>query len=384
MRFFDIRAMAVVAIGGAGLTLVGLNPERAVAAPAGAGAAAGAAPAAYALQVKAGVDAWTAGDYPAAVKAWQVPAARGDVDALFNMGQACKLGRGVPKDLIKAEEYYGKAAKLGHIRAADNYGILLFQTSRQREALPWIEAGADRGEPRAMYVLGVAAFNGDFAPKDWVRAYALMTRAASTGLPQAQTSLTTMNETIPLAQRQMGASLAADLERKTEDERARQLASADLGTPAPPRTPRTSTAPLTTVDLPPATTGSEESASAEYINPDPAPTVVAPTRVPLPPKPVLVQVAKPLPKPIPKPAPKAVASANEGAWRIQFGAFGVKANADALWAKLSNRSEVRGHPRIDAGAKIIRLQAGGFSQAGAERACASLKSGGFTCVAVAP
>ena len=369
MRFFDIRAWAAVAVGVAGPLIVGAFPGFAAAAPV--------APAASALQVKAGVDAWSAGDYPTAVKAWQGPAARGDIDALFNMGQAFKLGRGVPKDLAKAEEYYGKAAKLGHIRAADNYGILLFQTNRQKEALPWIEAGADRGEPRAMYVLGVAAFNGDFAPKDWVRAYALMTRAAASGLPQAMTGLTTMNETIPLAQRQMGASLAADLERQAEDARARQLASADLGTPAPPRAP---TAPLTTVDLPPATMAGEDGAGTAEANPDPTPRVVVPPKAPMPPKPVFEKV----PKPAPKPATKAPASANNGNWRIQFGAFGVKSNADALWARVSSRPEVSGHPRIDAGAKIIRLQAGGFSQASAERACASLRSGGFTCVTVAP
>jgi hypothetical protein len=161
------------------------------------------------------------------------PAAKGDADAQFNMGQAAKLGRGMPKDMAKAEDWFHKAARQGHARAADNYGILLFQTGRQSEALPWLNASADRGEPRAMYVLGVAAFNGDFQPKDWVRAYGLMTRAAAVGLPQAIESLKTMNQVIPLEQRQMGASLAADLEARTSDQRARELASAELGVTAP-------------------------------------------------------------------------------------------------------------------------------------------------------
>ena len=43
----------------------------------------------------AGVDAWTRGDFPAAVKEWQAGAARGDADAQFNLGQAYKLGKGV-------------------------------------------------------------------------------------------------------------------------------------------------------------------------------------------------------------------------------------------------------------------------------------------------
>lgn len=38
--------------------------------------------------VKAGVDAWSRGDHAGAVKEWLGPAARGDADAQFNMGQA--------------------------------------------------------------------------------------------------------------------------------------------------------------------------------------------------------------------------------------------------------------------------------------------------------
>ena len=63
---------------------------------------------------KAGVDAWTRGDFAAAVKEWQVQAARGDGDAVFNLGQAYRLGKGVPQDLTKAEQLFGQAAGLGH------------------------------------------------------------------------------------------------------------------------------------------------------------------------------------------------------------------------------------------------------------------------------
>ncbi len=364
MRASVIKRLAGAAIGLAG----GLGVVAATAAP----AAPSAASAPFALQVKAGVDAWTSGDYATAVKAWQSPAAKGDADALFNMGQAYKLGRGVPKDLVKAEEFYSKAARLGHVRAADNYGILLFQTGRQKEALPWLETSADRGEPRAMYVLGVAAFNGDFAAKDWVRAYALMTRAAGTGLAQAVTSLATMNESIPLAQRQMGASLAADLERKAEEQRARQLAAADLGTPAAPPAPRAAVAPLKTVDLPPAMIGGGEETAPD------AQTAAAP-----PPPRKVATTKPPAPKP-PAPKPAVSTSASEGSWRIQLGAFGQKANADALWAKVRGRPELAGHSRIDLGAPVTRLLAGGFSKASAERACGALKAGGFACLLVAP
>ena len=72
-----------------------------------------------------------------------------------------------------------------------------------------------------------------------------------------------------------------------------------------------------------------------------------------------------------------------GTWRIQLGAFGVAANADAQWAKLRARPELAGHPRLNvkAGA-VTKLQAGGYSQAGAQAACARLKAAGIDCAAV--
>lgn len=340
--------------------------------------------AARAAAVRAGVDAWTAGNYEAAVKAWQGPAAKNDPDALFNLGQAYKLGRGVPKDLVKAEASYGKAARLGHIAAADNYGILLFQTNRQQAAMPWLQSAADRGEPRAMYVLGIAAYNGDYAPKDWVRAYALITRAAATGLPQAAASLATMNQTIPLAQRQMGVSLASELEQKAADARGRDLAAADLGgqgAPVPTATPpapaqgKPVPAGIEKVDLPPSTSSEPAAAYPPPPSEPPAPPL---------PKPVPVKVASPKPAAPKAAAPKSAPAAASGAYRIQLGAFGVKANADALWARVRGRPEIAGHARQDIPGTVTRMLATGYSQDSANRACAALKAGGLACLVVAP
>ncbi|WP_408591670.1 tetratricopeptide repeat protein, partial [Novosphingobium sp.] len=238
--------------------------------------------------VKAGVDAWSNGDFTSAVREWQGPAAKGDPDAQFNLAQAYKLGRGVPLDLTRAEALYLSAAKAGHARAADNYGILLFQTSRQTDAIPWLNASAERGEPRAMYVLGIAAYNGDFVARDWVRAYALMTRAAASGLQQAVTSLGAMNEAIPIEQRQQGAALAQELERQAEAVRSRQFAATDLGVApsaaaasrpaAPAVSAAASGAPraLPTVALPPAQTAPGPIASAAASAEDDTPPPPAP------------------------------------------------------------------------------------------------------------
>jgi cell division protein FtsN len=329
--------------------------------------------------VKEGVDAWSRGDYDTAVQQWQIPANKGDPDAMFNMGQAYKLGRGVPRDMGKAEDYYRRAAQKGHVRAADNYGILLFQTGRQAEALPWLTAAADRGEPRAMYILGIAAYNGDYTRKDVVRAYALMTRAAATGLQQAQSSLAAMNDGIPLEQRQQGVALAQELDRKAAANRSREMGAADLGTEAPVAAAAPAAA-LRRADLPPSTIASAgtgpATAGAAYAQP-----------VTLPARPVAaVRAVAPKPaKPVAAPAPVAPAPARHdsgGDWRLQLGAFGQKANADALWAKVHGRPEIAGHARIDAGTGVSRLMAGGYSLDGAKAACASLKAAGLTCLVV--
>ncbi len=358
--------------------------------------------------VKDGVEAWGRGDYETAVAQWTGPAAKGDADALFNLGQAYKLGRGVSKDLARAEDFYARAAKKGHIRAADNYGILLFQSGRQSEAMPWLTASADRGEPRAMYILGIAAYNGDYAPKDPVRAYALMTRAASTGLQQAINSLAAMDDGMPLEQRQQGVALAQELDRNAAATRAGQMGAADLGAaPAPalaaaaPIAPRATGGAIERVDLPPARTAAPAAfgpaqtsamaqaapamapngpvtAGADYAHPVTLPPRGAAASVtPVPP----AHTAAPAMASA-HPSPAMAVTHDSGGWRVQLGAFGQKTNADALWAKLHTRPEIVGHPRIDAGTGVARLMAGGYSEAGAKQACAALRAAGQTCLAV--
>jgi tetratricopeptide (TPR) repeat protein len=107
---------------------------------------------------KAGVDAWSraeaaraAGDrvganreYANAVREWQAQADKGDPDAQFNLGQAYKWGKGVPQDLTRAEVLF--ARRRAPHRRRDNYGLLLFQRGQHAQAIPYIQAAADRGE----------------------------------------------------------------------------------------------------------------------------------------------------------------------------------------------------------------------------------------------
>lgn len=323
--------------------------------------------------VKAGVDAWTRGDFAAAVAAWQAPVAAGDADAMFNLAQAYKLGRGVPQDLAHAEALYAAAAAKGHLQAADSYGLMLFQRGERTKALPYLIAASERGDPRAQYLLGIAHFNGDGVAKDWVRAYALVSLAQQGGVAAAAPALAQMDKYVPLDQRQAAVALGADLAAKASAKRAQQLASADLGTAAPPAT----VLPLPSAHTPP----DPRTAGADYARPQVA-EPVSPAAPPV--------MHRPIPKvePLTRPTttfPAAILATPRaaGPWKIQLGAFGVAANADALWAKVRARPALAGHARIDARAgPVTKLQAGGYaSQADAQAACKALTGAGFTCIA---
>ncbi len=352
-------------------------------------AAAGLLQAAPALaDTRSGVEAWSRGDYAGALREWQDQAAKGDADALFNLGQAYKLGRGVKQDLIRAESYYAQASAMGHLQASDNLGLLLFQRGEREKALPYLRAASDRGDPRAQYLLGIAHFNGGLVPKDWVRAYALTSLANQQGLPQAREAMAQMDRFIPLDQRQQGVALAAELDSQAQATRARQLAAVDLGNtvstaPAQPA-PTVASASTAVAEAERVAHGaSPRDAGSDYAKPPaprPAP-VAAPVVAPAP-KPAPLPAIKPAPAPILASAP-APAPATGGTWRLQLGAFGVPANADALWQKVKARPELAGHPRINvrAGA-VTKLQADGFAtRAAAQAACASLARGGITCIA---
>lgn len=309
--------------------------------------------------VKAGVDAWGRGDYKTAISEWRGPSAAGDADAQFNMGQAYKLGRGVPADLAQAERYYKMAADQGHLQASDNYGLILFQKKRQQEALPYLQASANRGEPRAQYVLGTGHFNGDFVEKDWIKAYALMTRASAAGLPQATSNMAQMDKYIPLDQRRSAIALAGQMEESEKRVRTAQVGGLR---PAP------SSGAIQTAQLP----------ASKAVTPVPTPKPVAPPVVK--PAPVVV-AAPPAAKPAPAPAP--VRTAASGNWRVQLGAFGDQNKAKALWNNLEKRVPALNgmQPYLVAAGSVTRLQTGPFAtKAQAGKMCNTVKASGNDCI----
>jgi uncharacterized protein len=302
--------------------------------------------------VKAGVDAWQQGDYDKAVGAWRPLAQAGDPDAQFNMGQAYKLGRGVKADMAVALDWYRKASAQGHIRAEDNLGLLMFQQDDRAGALPYLQRSAARGEPRAQYIVGTALFNGDLAPKDWPRAYALMNRASAAGLAQATASLKQMDKYVPAEQREQGLAMARDMGSKE----VTALAEAN-GRPSASPVAREGPPPLATATLPPPPDAEKPASSKTSDRAAAGKTAI--------------RTAEP---------PKAAAG---GAWRVQLGAFSEEGRARALWSSL--RGKVSGLSAYQLflvkGGAVTRLQAGPLaSSADAARLCSAIKAAGADCM----
>jgi hypothetical protein len=278
-----------------------------------------------AQSVKAGIDAWQKADYSGAIAIWRPLAEAGDADAQFNLGQAYRLGRGVPLDLSVAKIWFERAARSGHVDAQTTLGLLIFQNGDRAAGLKWLKAAADQGEPRALLVYGTALFNGDGVPQDRVLAYALVSRAAAQGLEPARETLAQLDQLIPVAERQKALTLA--------QAKARQA-------PPPSSKPRQ--------------------------------VKVASARVPM----VKPPAVKP---PVVKTSPAATIAS--GGWRIQLGAFSQRASAEALYQRVAGKAALAGRgPYFVVSGTVTRLQVGPFAtKAAATAACGAI---GVPCFAV--
>ena len=300
-----------------------------------------------AQSVRAGIDAWQKSDYSGAVAIWRPLAEKGDADAQFNLGQAYRLGRGVPINLAAAKTWFERAAGQGHVDAETTLGLLLFQNGEQSDGIRWLKKAAERDEPRAELVYGTALVNGDGVSQDPVLGYAYVRRAAAQGLQPAKETLQQLDQLMSAADRKRGAAIASNLANQP-------FAS---NSPAPKEARR-----------------------------KPAPRAAAPVTSNAPPK---VAATTTPSKGTPKSPQKVAAAASApkaapatGAWRIQLGAFSQKGSAEALYQKLAGKAALSGRrPFYIPVGTITRLQVGPFeSKAAAQAACSAL---GVPCFPVA-
>jgi len=279
---------------------------------------------ASAQSVKAGIEAWQRADYSGAVAIWKPLAASGDADAQFNLGQAYRLGRGVPLDLGSAQMWFQRAANSGHVDAQTTLGLLLFQNGDRANGLKWLQRAAEQGEPRALLVYGTALYNGDGVTQDKLLGYAFISRAAAQGLAPAKDTLAQLDQMMTAPDREKALALARSI-------------------------PSGSPVPHSKSEKPKA----EKTVRAAEAKAPPAK-----------PKPA---AAKPKPNPV---TPAAVGPVS-GVWRIQLGAFSQRGSAQALYERIAGKAAVSGRqPYYVAAGAITRLQIGPYaSRAAAEAAC---------------
>ena len=283
------------------------------------------------------------------VTALQAKAQTGDAEAEFQLAEAYRGGRGVTADPETAIMWYRRAAGHGHVRASEQLGFALFAHGDRKEAMPYIEKAAARGEPRAFYLLGTAHFNGDYATRDWPLAYAQTMRAAAAGLPAAQRNLDLMDHYLLPSDKTKAEQILATLPTVRTAAAAGGADGARRdGLPAPGPKPSAPAAAQSATAATAAKLSKPSKSSARAVSPE---------------------------------------DAAGGPWKVQLGAFGTTDRARDRWKQLTAKvPALAGYDQhIAAAGTVQRLQASGIgSKAAAQALCAKVRSAGSDCLVIAP
>ena len=150
-----------------------------------AGALALGAQPALAQDLEAGVAAYDAGDYEAALAELRPLAEQGDAEAQYNLGVMYAEGQGVAQDYGEAMRLYRLAAEQGEAQAQSNLGVM-YATGRgvaqdYSEAVRLYRLAAEQGRAEAQLNLGVSYATGEGVARDMVRAYMWFDLAAALG-----------------------------------------------------------------------------------------------------------------------------------------------------------------------------------------------------------
>ncbi|MEO0410933.1 MAG: SPOR domain-containing protein [Pseudomonadota bacterium] len=366
--------------------------------------------------VQSGVVKYEGGDFSGAIQEWLPLASENDPNALFNLGQVYRLGRGVGKDMDAARNYYERAARLGHVSAQGNLGTLYFfaedrAIKDEEKAVSWWQEAATNGDARSQYMLGVLHFNGDVVDRNWTRAYAWMSLAASSGLPEASQAETSMLKHMTAAQvadaREISLTLVnpagafpnsmpvqfAKSNAPVNPATATKAAVTDVKPAAPAAVVPVSAAPAVqeaapeapvadtladaaAADVPLDDTVQEPVQLADAVAAVPEPSYEADVPAP----PVYEEVAE-------VPAVEPIIFA----YKLQLAAFSSQENANSGWSVFADKhGDVLASlaPDVEAAdlgerGTLYRLYANGFAtKAEARAACDSLKSAGQGCLVV--
>lgn len=299
-----------------------------------------------------GVYAYEKGKYQQARTEWLPYAALGNPNALYNLGQLHRMGRGVETDYFKARDYYLRAAEKGHVGAQRNLGTLYYfgriGEADHTRALKWLTKAAINNDPRSQLMVGTIHYNSEGGRKDNIQAYAWLILASQSGLKVATSSLEKMAGAMTADQITQAKALAPGMIN-------RQLSPDDVGLMIKQQDGNTPSAP-------------------ELNPPEPKAVEQAIRQTPI--------------DDIPGPASS---QAGQDNFRVQLGSFRSELSAQKALEGLKNRLPhiiESSHGNIefaDLGAKGIyyRLQLSPFeTRADAAALCARLKESARNCYVV--
>lgn len=122
--------------------------------------------------------AGTARDDVAAARLFRAASGRGNPGGMYGLALCYRLGRGVERDLPRADALMAQALDLGDTDAQVDAGVTAAAADQPAQAMNWYARAAQQGNSDGMWRLARLYQNGSVEPADAVKALALLRRSA--------------------------------------------------------------------------------------------------------------------------------------------------------------------------------------------------------------
>lgn len=126
-------------------------------------------------------DLYAAGDYSAALAAYEELASAGDPYCLIVAARMHAEGQGTQKDLNKARDYLNSAAGLGNVEACLQLAFVEKELGNDTAYFAALKRAADGGSLPALHRLGYCMLNGVGTRMDAAKGWEAITSAAKRG-----------------------------------------------------------------------------------------------------------------------------------------------------------------------------------------------------------
>jgi TPR repeat protein len=180
----------------------------------------------WSADLKKGIEAYSVGNYDAAIAEWQPLAENGNADGQFWLATLYANGMGVPQSDEIALKWFSLAADQDHGEAQYNIGLIHANgwgvPMDTDEALRWYKMAADNGFAEAQYSVADMYDGGWGREKDLVAAYMWLSLAAAQEHNEAQRRLKELQEEMTAADVAMGKERANTWMGKFETRQAKK------------------------------------------------------------------------------------------------------------------------------------------------------------------